>query len=402
MENILSEYINNEKNGTFKKYGLEGMTEMMSKFGNPQNHFNSIHIAGTNGKGSTANHVYNLFSAMGFKSGLYTSPHLLNINERIRTDADISSHDLSEIINIIKHAFPPDNATFFDVLTCAAFIHFKNSGVTHAAIECGLGGRLDSTNVIEPSAAVITSISRDHTHILGKSIEEIAFEKSGIIKNSIPVVCGEIHKDALKVIKKNAEQHGSNIHIFGKDFICSNIKAGQKLSFDFESEFIRVRNVIIDNSNPVQCANFACAAQSCAAGGFNISENIVRKAAEMFSLPGRFEILCGKPLVIFDAAHNSEAAYALKKASEGPVPVKIFLSMMKDKDYNSFMEIIESFADEIVHVNIDDERAMFFDDGISPDEIEGLISDSRMNIFTGTFRIYGIALRAAQGLARQS
>ncbi|HQO23717.1 MAG TPA: Mur ligase family protein [Spirochaetota bacterium] len=338
IETILSSFINNEKTQKFNSYELSHMRKISSLLGNPENSFKSFHITGTNGKGSTSEHIHSLLTSSGLKPGLYTSPHLLKINERIRTDSDISDNDLLSVIEeIIQHPESAE-ATYFDILTLSAFLYFKRKNISHAVIECGLGGRLDSTNIILPQASIITTISKDHTHILGDTIENITFEKCGIIKQNVPVITGLFPKSAAEIIRQTASQNNSKLYRYGFEFIAENIREDGNVLFDFKSDRLNVKNIRISNHNPVQCINMSIAIQSCIAAGINLNEEIIMKSAENFKIRGRFEKLCHNPEIIFDAAHNEESIYILKKALlTKNKRIKIFLSIMKDKDYNSIL-----------------------------------------------------------------
>ena len=404
IETILSSFINNEKTQKFDSYELSHIRKISSLLENPENSFKSFHIAGTNGKGSTSEHIHSLLTSSGLKPGLYTSPHLMRINERIRTDSDISDDDLLSVIEEIIQYSESAEATYFDILTLSAFLYFKRKNISHAVIECGLGGRLDSTNIILPQASIITTISKDHTHILGDTIENIACEKSGIIKKNIPVVTGILPESAAEIIRQTSLLNNSPLYRYGFEFIAENIREDGNVSFDFKSDRLNVKNIRISNHNPVQCINMSIAIQSCIAAEINLNEEIIMKSAENFKIRGRFETLCRDPEIIFDAAHNEESIYALKKALlTKNKRIKIFLSIMKDKDYNSILEILKSFAYETVLVNLDDERALMTDGAVSSankEKIASMIDPSAVNVFTGTFRIYSLACEISSALRR--
>jgi len=405
IETILSSFINNEKTQKFDSYELSNMRIISSLLGNPENSFKSFHIAGTNGKGSTSEHIHSLLSTYGLKPALYTSPHLIRINERIRTTSDISDDDLLSVIDeIIKHPESAE-ATYFDILILSAFLYFKKKNISYAVIECGLGGRLDSTNIILPAASIITTISKDHTHILGNSIEQITHEKSGIIKTNIPVITGLLPDSAAEIIRQTALRNDSPLYRYGSEFIAENIRENDYVSFDFKSDGLNIKDIKISNHNPVQCINMSIAIQSCIAAGINLNDEIIKKSGENFKIKGRFETLCKNPEIIFDAAHNEESIYALKRvlSSDKNKRIKIFLSIMKDKDYNSVLDILNSFANETVLVNLDDERALLTDGAVSSgdkEKIASMIDPEAINVFTGTFRIYSLACEISSSLRR--
>ncbi len=198
------------------KYTLENMQKLVEVLSNPQNLFKSIHITGTNGKGSTSAMTAAILQQAGYKVGLYTSPHLISFNERIRINGkEISNQELNRYIKKIRDIIEKQNltTTFFELTTALAFLHFAEQKVDFAVIEVGLGGRLDATNVVMPKVSVITNVSLDHTKTLGFSLQEIATEKAGIIKEHIPVVVGAERKEVLDVIKKVAQQKQAPLHL---------------------------------------------------------------------------------------------------------------------------------------------------------------------------------------------
>ncbi|HPW52514.1 MAG TPA: cyanophycin synthetase [Spirochaetota bacterium] len=198
--------------------------------------------------------------------------------------------------------------------------------------------------------------------------------------------------------------NNSPLYRYGFEFIAENIREDGNVSFDFKSDRLNVKNIRISNHNPVQCINMSIAIQSCIAAEINLNEEIIMKSAENFKIRGRFETLCRDPEIIFDAAHNEESIYALKKALlTKNKRIKIFLSIMKDKDYNSILEILKSFAYETVLVNLDDERALMTDGAVSSankEKIASMIDPSAVNVFTGTFRIYSLACEISSALRR--
>jgi dihydrofolate synthase/folylpolyglutamate synthase len=198
------------------KLGLHNIERLLKLLQNPEEKFTSIHIAGTNGKGSTSSFIASILSSSGYKVGLYTSPHLVDFTERIRINgAPISRERVVEYVEILRDEINLLRATFFEVTTAIAFKYFADEKVDFAVVEVGLGGRLDSTNVIKPAVSVITTVSFDHMDVLGEAIEQIAFEKAGIIKEGVPSVTGCEDEKALDVIKKVANEKKSELVVFG-------------------------------------------------------------------------------------------------------------------------------------------------------------------------------------------
>jgi len=198
--------------------GLEHTFSLLEFLKNPQNNLKIIHIAGTNGKGSTAAVIYGVLKARGYKVGLYTSPHLINFNERIRINGlPISDQEILLFMRQLEPAIQEIKSTFFEVTTAMALNHFNDNNVDVAIIETGLGGRLDSTNVVDPSLTVMTPISIDHIDILGHTIEEIATEKAGIIKKKVPLITAMQNKSVFEILKKTANKNGTKKHT---GFLC--------------------------------------------------------------------------------------------------------------------------------------------------------------------------------------
>ncbi|MCW8850070.1 MAG: Mur ligase family protein, partial [Melioribacteraceae bacterium] len=194
------------------KLGLDNITNLLNHLGNPQKELKTIHVAGSNGKGSTCSFLASILMEFGYKVGLYTSPHLVKFNERIRINSiEISDKDIIEFLDSNKSYIDKYAPTFFEITTALAFNYFAARNVDYAIIETGLGGRLDATNVLNPLASVITSISLEHSHILGDTLEKIAYEKGGIIKNRIPIFIGDLPFEAEKKIESIAKERSSEL-----------------------------------------------------------------------------------------------------------------------------------------------------------------------------------------------
>ena len=200
------------------KLGLENISLLLNELGNPHQKFSTIHIAGTNGKGSTAAMLASILTAAGYKTGLYTSPHLLDFRERIRINGvSIPKQRATSFVSQIKNCVLENHITFFECTTALACKYFADENVDIAIIETGLGGRLDATNIIHPLLSIITNISLEHEALLGKTIENIAKEKGGIIKKNIPCITGSEHIKAIKVFKQICENNNSNLYQYAKN-----------------------------------------------------------------------------------------------------------------------------------------------------------------------------------------
>ncbi len=255
---------------------------------NPQNKFKSIHIAGTNGKGSTAHMLASIFQEAGYKTGLYTSPHLKDFRERIKINGQlISKKDTLDFILKNKIQYEKIEMSFFEYTVAMAFDYFANENVDIAIIETGLGGRLDSTNIISPEISIITNIGYDHTNLLGNSLEEIAKEKAGIIKKNTPVIIGRKQKETEHIFKSEAKEKNSPIH-----FCKKNLNYSTDLKGEYQKE------------------NLNTALQAMKILNLNINDGIISKGlnnvVKNTGLNGRWQTIAKKPLTICDTGHNED------------------------------------------------------------------------------------------------
>jgi len=329
------------------KFGLRNIRQLLRYAGNPHKKFPSIHIAGTNGKGSTSSMIAAIFTAAGYNVGLYTSPHLVHFNERIRINGKIiSNKDVVKYTAMLKPQIQQSQATFFEATTAMAFKYFADKQVDLAVIETGLGGRLDSTNVITPIVSVITSIGKDHVEQLGNTLSSIASEKAGIIKPRIPVVLGPISGIARQVILRRAKLLRSSVLYSEKIAIPENI------SVQLQGEY--------------QQANVRCAVAACvvASNKFVLGDEAIKKGlehtVELSGLRGRFEMIHSTPRVILDVAHNPAGIHSLVSAVKKLSYKKLVVvfGVMKDKDYLVIGKELQSLAPIIVLTQPVGERSM--------------------------------------------
>ncbi|MGQ9618619.1 MAG: bifunctional folylpolyglutamate synthase/dihydrofolate synthase [Candidatus Aminicenantia bacterium] len=345
--------------GKFRiKLSLERIEKLSEKFGNPHTNFLSIHIAGTNGKGSVCTFLSEILCEAGYKVGLYTSPHILDIRERIKVNGEmIKEGEFASIIEEIKYALKEtteeDFPTYFETLTMLAFIHFKRENIDFGIIETGLGGRFDATNIIFPVLSGITNISYDHTDYLGKTIENIAFEKSGIIKNGVPICFGGKSVYAWKVIKKVAEDKKTVAYwLHSKMFELKRIRSKEKMGFYFKSlrdeyEIFPALKGMYQGENIGLSILLAELLQD---KGFNINKENILRGIENSFIEGRFEFIEGNPKIILDGAHNADAMKNLINSLE-ELGIKSFVLLyasMKDKEIEKISRIIFPFAKKIV------------------------------------------------------
>ena len=315
----------------FKK-DLTNTLALLESIGNPHKQIKCIHIAGTNGKGSVSSMLASILSQAGYKTGLYTSPHLIDFTERIRINGHcIPQSDVIEFISKTQIHIERIQPSFFELTVAMAFDYFNQEKVDIAIIEVGLGGRLDSTNVIQPELSVITSIGWDHMDLLGNTLESIAFEKAGIIKENRPVVCSRfIQSEALEVIKKKSELEQSTFYLSEpspKNFeLALSLKGSyQKQNLDTVCTSIRV----------LQNMNYDIKEEDVTTGLQNVTQ--------LSGLRGRWERLNDDPIVICDTGHNAEAIpYLIDQLEEEypDVPKHIIWGMVSDKDRNKILKLL--------------------------------------------------------------
>tara|TARA_R110001583_G_scaffold122337_1_gene273619 strand:- start:1622 stop:2839 length:1218 start_codon:yes stop_codon:yes gene_type:complete len=316
----------------FKK-DLTNSLAFSKHLNSPEKKFKSIHVAGTNGKGSTSHMLASVLQEAGYKVGLYTSPHLKDFRERIKINGKEISED--DVVNFIKKNTPfltEHKLSFFEMTVGLAFDCFEKHKVDVAIIEVGLGGRLDSTNIITPEVSVITNIGFDHTQFLGETLPEIAFEKAGIIKNGIPVVIGEFQEETYPVFKKIADEKESPLFLASSN-IEDNYQSDLKGVYQVPNIKTAIQTITILKTKE-----------------FNISEenikNGLKKVVENTNLLGRWQILKIQPKVICDTGHNKEGLnYVFKQLQqESFKKLHIVLGVVDDKDLNSILPLFPKNA----------------------------------------------------------
>jgi len=425
---LLRELINNERQTQYTGYSLDSIIFLLDKLGDPQCNIRCIHIAGTNGKGSTAWFLNTIFQAAGYKTGLYTSPHLHSVNERMLVDNNPIDDELLgnylAKIREIMNSFPAIIPTYFDVLTAAAFCFFNERSVDIAIIETGLGGIKDSTNIIKPLCSIITDISLDHTSILGETIKKITIEKAGIIKNNIPVITSNHDPEIRDILSYQSKFMGSRLLTLGEDFRCDRIQSMPhhvcfNYDFNLTNEVIHLRNVILQSPvhEQMRNASLALTAAIMLMPVFDkLSLEIIRKAVSDTQIPGRFFIINEVPPVIFDPAHNPAAIRALIETVRGKYTsdhIYAIITVMKDKDYEDIFTLLEGSSIPILYYYAPGDDNRSYNPGsdgdprfhsISRDELQllknitGLPVDNRVLLFTGSFRIYDTALSITEKL----
>jgi dihydrofolate synthase/folylpolyglutamate synthase len=341
---------------------LHRVERALSLFGHPERSYPAFHIAGTNGKGSTAAMLHRILSVEGYRVALYTSPHVVSFTERIGVgEEQISQEEVVELAELLKGRLKGEGVslTFFEFVTVLAFIYFARRQVEIAVVEVGLGGRLDATNVVRPRVSVITTISKDHEAYLGSDLLSIAREKGGIIKRKVPLVCGALSPEVSKLLKDMAEANGSASYFLGQNF--SFVVKDRDL-FDYRGLGWHLADLSLALRGRHQRRNAALAlsALEIAAEDFPVSEQAVRQGLATVFWPGRFEIVSRRPTVILDGAHNGEGVKALVeeiKNFQGSKKVALIFAAMEDKDWAAMLGELAGVASEVVVTRVPMERS---------------------------------------------
>ena len=341
---------------------LDRVRAALSRFKDPQDSFPSLHIAGTNGKGSTAAILHQILTAAGYRTALYTSPHLVSFTERIRVgDREIAPDEVVQLAREIWRSIEPAGIqlTFFEFVTVLAFIYFARQQAQVAVVEVGLGGRLDATNVITPMVSAITTISRDHEAYLGHDLLSIAGEKGGIIKPQIPVVCGALVREVRNHLKGIASARAAPAYFLGSHFKFFLKEEG---NFDYTGIKRNFGGLRVALRGAHQKANVAVAlaALENIDQQFPVLEQAIRDGLENVRWPGRFEVLCHSPALVLDGAHNGEGVQALVRALEefsAGSKAKFLVGSMADKDWRFMLDSLLPLAAEFVFTKVAMERS---------------------------------------------
>lgn len=340
------------------KADIYNTVELMKALGNPEKKFKSIHVAGTNGKGSSSHLIASILREKGLKVGLHTSPHLKDFRERIKIDNKMCDEEF--VINFVennKELIERIKPSFFETAVAMAFTYFAQENVDIAIIEVGMGGRLDSTNVINPLACLITNISFDHTQFLGNSLEKIAEEKAGIIKQNTPVVISQTQKETQNVFSAKANEKNSPICFADSYLSCENVNHSQGLlKMDiYKNGVERIKNLQSSLSGYYQQKNIlgvvALIDTLNQYHNFNISDEEIKQGIENlssnFPIAGRWQTLCNKPLTICDTGHNEDGLkYVIEQIKNTPhEKLRFVLAMVNDKDVNKVLSMLDKDAE---------------------------------------------------------
>ena len=355
-----------------QNFDLERMRTLLKRLGNPQDQFKSVHIAGTKGKGSTCAMIASMLQACGYKVGLYTSPHLIDVRERIQVDGSmISQAEFARLVKLVEPIVErmKPRPTYFDVLTALAFRHFADEGVEIAVVETGLGGRLDSTNVIKPEVTGITSISKDHMAQLGSTVARIAEEKAGIFKPGVPAISVQQDPEADVVLKRVAEKAGTNLDVTGQTIEFSYRFESSRMQGPHNrvclttpnSRFEHLAVPLLGEHQAINCGLALSVIDRLKTRGFvNISDAKAMEGLARTIIPGRMEMLSQMPRVVCDGAHNAASLDAMLRAIGQHIPydsMVIIFGCCADKDVAGMLERIAAGADKVIFTRVNNIRS---------------------------------------------
>ena len=349
-------------------FDLKRMEKMMSFVGNPHKKGRCVHITGTKGKGSTATIIASVLKALGLKTGLFTSPHLIYLGERMRVNERMISQKMFvQLINELKPYIDKimlKNSTlmptFFEIVTAIAFLYFENKKADISVLEVGMGGRLDSTNIILPEISVITPIGYDHTDRLGHTLDRIAYEKAGIIKEGVPVVSSIQEPEALSIIAKTCKKKSARLYLVGKDILINNIKVTKRNGIygtecGIQTWRNKYKNIFLPLIGRHQIENCATAIGALEVlsdiGAIKIENEMVINALAKVKCPARIEMVSEKPLVVLDTAHTVSSMKILRESIKETFSYKkliLVIGLSEDKDIAGVLREITCVADGLI------------------------------------------------------
>ncbi len=353
----------------FKREPLVMMREVLARLGDPQNKLRTIHLAGSNGKGSTVNVLREMLEDAGYRVGAFTSPHLTRVNERMTINGTQISDEqflqyMNNIASIIEAHYNGDYPSFFEVVTLIMFQYFAEEEVDFALIETGLGGRLDATNVITPLVSIITTISLEHTAFLGDTYAKVAFEKAGIIKEGVPVVVGVKNDEALDVIQKVAQERHAKCLVLGNDFhVVAKNQGIVMQTFNYRNVNVEINDIQLKMAGEHQIANASLAITAMdilrEQGHIQLTEQSMRQALQNAQWAGRFEQFPNN--IVLDGAHNSEGTAALIQTLQTVYPnhhYRFIYAALSDKDHANSIALMDGIASSMSFTQIGLPNAM--------------------------------------------
>jgi dihydrofolate synthase/folylpolyglutamate synthase len=337
-------------------FGLTQVEKILEALGNPHREVQAIHIGGTNGKGSTAAMMASILQKEGYRMGLYTSPHLIRFTERIKVNGkEIEKEEVAELAGWMRERIEAAGITspftFFDFTTAMGLLYFKQKMVDLAILEVGLGGRLDSTNVIDPLLSIITNIAKDHEEYLGRSVLKIAREKAGIIKKDRPLITAATQPQVLRLFSKVCREKGTPYYRVGKEF---RYVQNEERHFDYEGLHRKLWGISLNLGGPHQIINATTALGAMEVlddSGYRVSNDAMIEGLKEVEWPGRLEMVCSSPRVVLDGAHNPAGALVLKESLGKEFQYRhliLLLGVMKDKDIKSILHLLAPLADHLI------------------------------------------------------
>ncbi|MEG0260399.1 MAG: folylpolyglutamate synthase/dihydrofolate synthase family protein [Lysinibacillus sp.] len=347
---------------TVIKPGLEAIESALALVGNPQQHLNVVHLAGTNGKGSTLTFLEAIATEHGIRVGKFMSPCILDVHDQIQVAGEpISADDMDSVFKQMREAGLSAKLTDFELLTVAAFMQFQRKNVEVVLLEAGMGGLLDSTNVVHPIVSIIPSIALEHTRFLGDTLASIAHHKAGIIKDSRPVIIGELPDEAKHVVLQEAKAKKAPVLALGDQFYVEQATSGEK--YTNEENGLSIENINRSMKGWHQAHNMALAITAffevATELGKPISLDFIKIAVETAVIPGRFEEVL--PSIIFDGAHNPASAEKLVLTIKEQFPqesITFVVGMLADKGVKEVLRSFEEIADSFYFVDVQNTRAM--------------------------------------------
>ena len=344
---------------------FEKIKEALKELDNPHKKFSSIHIAGTNGKGSTAAMVHSILTEAGYKSGIYTSPHILDFTERIKVSRKpIPKRTVTGYVKKLNLLFKKYKCTYFEAATIISFVYFCEQSVDIAVVETGMGGTWDATSLVNPIITVITDIGLEHTHYLGTTVKEIAAEKGGIIKTNTDCIAGVSNTEAVNTLKQIAKRKKAGYYTVSRYAAVEPVKMDiSGTSFDYRQKNCTLQNLFIPLTGLHQVKNARTAVftvNKLKEKGFSINDKHIISGLKNLNISGRFEIIARRPYIICDVGHNPDAFRTIKTTIKKLFPSKrIFLifGAKNDKDCLSMIRIIKPVCKEIAGVRLKDEQS---------------------------------------------
>jgi dihydrofolate synthase/folylpolyglutamate synthase len=347
-------------------FGLENISRLLRVLGDPHRALQVVHVGGTNGKGSVSAMMASVLQEEGYRVGLYTSPHLVSFTERIQINGtEIAWDEVVRLTDLLRCRIEkegiPRQFTFFDFTTALALYYFSHQEVDLSILEVGLGGRLDSTNVVHPLITVITNVAKDHFQILGERIEDIAREKAGIVKHDVPLMSGATQPEVIQILEETCREKEAPMRLAGRDFKGEKTTRG---GLDFHGRRWHLADIRLGVAGPFQIENATVALGALEAleeRGYRIGEESIYKGLATVRWPGRLELVQESPQILLDGAHNPAAARSLKEALQEEFDYRhlyMVMGIMQDKEVTAIVASLAPLADVLIAASPHNPRAM--------------------------------------------